>query len=134
VNCINFEVLKFQNFRVLHEPRRHFTTLRLSAGGWDSVTSPLNLATRKGSLGLRMPEGSPIRINITPLRVSGSVGLKHRPRWDVAVGTHTPLAPGTRVGNPSHHHRLCHAWGTLPNNIMTLPWGKHLLVRTLFTM
>jgi hypothetical protein len=81
-----------------------------------------------------MLRGSLIRINITPLWVSGSVGLKHRPWWDVAVGTHVSLAPGTRVGNPSHHHWHRHVWGTYLNNIMTLPGGKHCLVRTLFIM
>jgi hypothetical protein len=32
-----------------------------------------------------------------PTRVSGSVGPKHRPWWDVALGAHVPLALGTRV-------------------------------------
>jgi hypothetical protein len=30
--------------------------------------------------------------------VSVSVGPKHRSRWDVALGAHMPLAPGTQVG------------------------------------
>jgi hypothetical protein len=32
-------------------------------------------------------------------RVSGSIALKHRPRWDVALGSHASLAPGARVGS-----------------------------------
>jgi hypothetical protein len=81
-----------------------------------------------------MPGGSLIRINIVPLCVSGSVSLKHRPRQDVAIGTHVPLTLSTRVGNPSCHRRCRHAWGTHLNNIMTLPGGKHRLVRTHFTI
>jgi hypothetical protein len=33
-----------------------------------------------------------------PTQVSGSVGLKHRPQWDIALGAYAPLAPGARVG------------------------------------
>jgi hypothetical protein len=33
-----------------------------------------------------------------PTLVSGSVGPKHQPRWDVAFRAHMPLALGTRVG------------------------------------
>jgi hypothetical protein len=34
-------------------------------------------------------------VKYRPTRVSGSEGPKHRPRWDVALGAHTPLAPVT---------------------------------------
>jgi hypothetical protein len=38
------------------------------------------------------------------LRTSGSVGLKHLARQDIAVGTHTDLTIRTQVWNPSHRH------------------------------
>jgi hypothetical protein len=31
-------------------------------------------------------------------RVSGSISPKHRPRWDIVLGAHAPLALGTQVG------------------------------------
>jgi hypothetical protein len=62
-----------------------------------------------------------------PLQVSGSVGPKHQPRWDIATGTHMPLALRTRVGNPSHRLPTSLCLGNKPK--ITLPGGKHHLVR-----
>jgi hypothetical protein len=64
-----------------------------------------------------------------PLRVSGSIAPKHRPRWDITGGTHTPLALCTRVGNPSHRLPTSLCLVTQLNNIMRLRGDKHRLVR-----
>jgi hypothetical protein len=60
---------------------------------------------RRG-LGPPHARGLPDTDKNRPLRVSGSIGLKHRLRWDVTVGTHSPLAPCTWVGHPSRCHLM----------------------------
>jgi hypothetical protein len=56
------------------------------------------------------------------LQVLGSVGPKHRPRWDVAVGTHTPLALRTRVGNLFHRRPTSLCLGNMPKQHHDTTW------------
>jgi hypothetical protein len=59
--------------------------------------------TRVGGLGASHARGLPVGDKYRPFWVPSSISLKYRPRWDVAVGTHSRLALHTQVSNPSHH-------------------------------
>jgi hypothetical protein len=86
----------------------------LSAGGLDFTTCPPYLVTWVGGPGLPHARGLLVADKHHLFWVLGSVSLKHRPRWDVVVGTHAHLAVRSQVWNPSHHHPTLLCLGNTP--------------------